>query len=79
MPYFVYQISPGPTELIKNLELQKEFDSYKGARTFSRSQRAELDADSDIIVKLIFATSPLEAEERLLEHREKPILMEWEK
>lgn len=79
MPYFVYHMSQGPTELIKNLELQKEFDSYKDARNFSRSQRAELNADSGILVKLIFAASSLEAEERLHEHREKPILMEWEK
>lgn len=79
MPYYVYHIGQGPTELIKNLELQKEFDSYKKARNFSRSQRAELAAESSITVKLIFAASSLEAEERLHEHREKPILMEWEK
>jgi len=79
MPYFVYHIKAGPTELLKNLELQEQFDNYKEARNFARSRRVELGADTDIMVKLVFAASSLEAEERLMEHREKPILMEWEK
>ena len=79
MPYYVYNITAGPTELLKNLELQEQFDKYREARNFARSKRAELDAGSEIIVKIVFAASPLEAEERLMEHREKPILMEWEK
>ncbi len=79
MPYYVFHISQGPTELIKKLDLQKDFESYRDARNFARAQRAELGADSGITVKMVFAASALEAEERLLEHREKPILMEWEK
>lgn len=79
MPYYVYHISPGPTELVKNLELQEQFDSYKHARNFARQRRSELGADTEVNVKLIFAATTLEAEERLLEQREKPILMEWEK
>ena len=79
MPYYVYNITAGPTELLKNLELQEQFDNYKEARNFARSRRAELGAETETLVKLVFAASPLEAEERLMEHREKPILMEWEK
>ena len=79
MPYYVYHIKEGPTALVKNLELQEEFDSYKDARNFARTRRGELSAGTDITVKLVFAASSLEAEERLQEHREKPILMEWEK
>lgn len=79
MPYFVYNITPGATDLLKTLEFQEQFDSYRDARNFARDRRSELGAGTDVNVKLIFAASPLEAEEKLLEHREKPILMEWEK
>lgn len=79
MPYYIYHIKEGPTALVKNLDLQEEFDSYKDARNFARARRVELGSDTDITVKLVFAATSLEAEERLQEHREKPILMEWEK
>ena len=79
MPYFVYRITPGPTELAKTLELLRDFDQYKEARNFAREQRKALEPGTEVIIKLIFAANPLEAEERLLEHREAPILREWEK
>jgi hypothetical protein len=80
MPYFVYHITQGPTALIKHLELQQEFEHYRDAREFARSARGKLNSDqSPPQVKVIFAANSLEAEERLLEHREKPILREWEK
>jgi hypothetical protein len=79
MPYYVFKITPGPSEMIKNLELQQEFDAYRDAKAFARSMRAQLESDKDIIVKVIFAANQLEAEERLQEHREAPILREWEK
>jgi hypothetical protein len=79
MPYYVYEITPGPTELMKNLELREQYDAYREARNYARNRRAELEAGSKIQVKMIFAASQLEAEEKLLEVREKPILMEWEK
>ncbi len=79
MPYFVYRITAGPTDLAKSLELQEEFSQYKDARNFAREQRKALGPDTDVTIKVIFAANPLEAEERLMEHREAPILREWEK
>jgi len=79
MPYFVYHITSDPTGLVKNLDYQTEFDSFQEAKKFARARRAELGRDTDITVKIMFAGSRLEAEERLMEKREKPIVMEWEK
>lgn len=79
MPYYVFKITPGPGELIKNLELLEEFEAYKEAKSLVKTRRAELGAETDATLKVMFAASQLEAEERLQEHREAPILREWEK
>lgn len=79
MPYFIYKIIPGPTAMIKNLELQTQYDVFNDAKKHAREMRAELGTDTNVIVKVIFAATPLEAEEKLQEHREAPILREWEK
>lgn len=78
MPYYVFRITQA-TQLVKNLDLQESFEEYKEARNYAREQRAQQVADDKAIIKLVFAASQLEAEEHLLEQREKPILMEWEK
>lgn len=78
MPYYVFRITQ-PTPLLKNLDLQGTFDTYKEAREVARSLRMQQAVGDAATYKLVFAASQLEAEERLLEHREKPILMEWEK
>ncbi|MGD8207395.1 MAG: hypothetical protein PVH47_04885 [Thiohalocapsa sp.] len=79
MPYFVYRIAAGPTDLIRNLELQKEFESFKDAKAHTAELRAQQAEDDSSEIRMIFADSALEAEERLQEHREAPILREWEK
>lgn len=79
MPYYIYKIVPGPTNMVKHLELQTQFEVFNDAKLKARELRAELAADSEEIVKIIFAATPLEAEEKLQEHREAPILREWEK
>ena len=81
MPYFVYRVSPGPTDLIKHLDHLGEFEKYKDAKSFAREKRVEeeLTYESDIQIKIIMAKNALDAEEQLLEKREKPILQEWEK
>jgi len=80
MPYFIYKMtSQEGMSLVKNLELIKEFDSFKEAKKFARETRAALPDDSAEIIKVMFAENQLQAEEQLLEHREKPILMEHEK
>jgi hypothetical protein len=65
--------------LVKNLELINEFETFKEAKNFARDKRAELQQDSNEIIKVMFAENQLVAEEQLLEHREKPVLMEHEK
>lgn len=79
MPYFVYRISEGPSETRKTLELQEKFEVYKEAKSMARKMRSELQTGDSTIIKIIFADDQSEAEERLSEIREKPILKEWEK
>lgn len=79
MPYFIYKITPGPTKMIKRLELLTQFEVFNDAKNKAREMRADLGTDTDITIKVIFAATPLEAEEKLQEHREAPILREWEK
>lgn len=78
MPYFVYKIVEGPTELIKNLEKLAEYDSYKEAKKNARELRSKID-DGGTQIKVMFADNALHAEELLMEKRDEPILKEWEK
>lgn len=77
--YFVYKISPTIANLVKPMEMLEEFESYKEARQFAREQRQNPDNTPQDIFKVIFAENPLDAEEKLSEVREQPILKEWEK
>lgn len=85
MPYFVYKITPGPTNIVKNLELLQRFELYREAKVYTKDTRKALGisyADESEVtaeVKMILADTALDAEEKLMEKREKPILMEWEK
>ena len=79
MPYYLYKIVAGPTDLLKTLEKIEQFDSFKEAKQLARSLRAAMSADDNYTVKVMFANSELEAEEKLMEKREQPILREWEK
>lgn len=79
MPYYVYKMNEGVSSMIKNLECIDEFESFQEAKKQARAKRQELDADDKTIYKVIFAANQLAAEEMLTEHREEPILREWEK
>lgn len=79
MLYYVYRITPVTGSMVQNLEKLAEFENFKEAKAFAREQRKTLEEDSTVTVKVMFAGSELEAEERLLEKRDKPIVMEWEK
>lgn len=79
MPYYLYKIIAGPTDLLKKLEKIEQYDSFKDAKQHARSLRAAMTENDDYIVKVMFANSELEAEEKLMEKREQPILREWEK
>jgi len=80
MPYYVYKMtSPEGMELVKNLELIDEFDSFREAKNFAKGRRAELEKGDPAIIKVMFAENQLLAEEQLLAYREKPVVMEHEK
>ena len=79
MPYYIYKITEGPTDLLKTLEKIEQHDSFKDAKQRARSLRAAMNENDQYTVKVMFAASELEAEEQLLEKREQPILREWEK
>ena len=78
MPYHVYRITRGSSGEPRKLELIEFFDSYRDARTLARDKRGEpLERGEEI--KIIFAENQNEAEARLREVREAPVLKEWEK
>jgi len=79
MPYYIYKIIAGPTDLVKTLEKIEQYDAFKEARQLARSLRAGMSDNDNYTVKVMFADSELEAEEKLMEKREQPILREWEK
>ena len=78
MAYYVFKITQ-PTPIVKNLNFLTSFESFKEAKVYARTQRAELPAGTNITVRMVHAVNQLQAEELLLETREKPVLMEWEK
>lgn len=80
MPYYIFRMSSQEgMELVKNLELITEFDSFKEAKAYARDQRTGLDDESRASIKMMYAGNQLLAEEQLLEHRDKPVTMEHEK
>lgn len=80
MPYYIFRMSSQEgMDLVKNLELMAEFDLFKEAKAYAREQRTGLDDESRASIKMMFAENQLLAEEQLLEHRDKPVVMEHEK
>ncbi len=79
MSYYIYKITSGSTGVVKNLELVDQFDEFKIAKKFIREQRPKVEQDSRTTLKMIFAESEFEAEQRLSAPRDAPILREWEK
>jgi hypothetical protein len=78
MPYYIYKIIPGDTANARTLELAGEHESYREAKGAVKALRMAQARHSGAVYKIIFADNQPEAEQRLLEHREKPILKEWE-
>ncbi len=80
MPYYVFKMtSPEGMELVKNLELIGDFESFREAKNVAKSKRGELDKDDTSHIKVMFSDNQLLAEEQLMAYREKPIVMEHEK
>ena len=79
MSYYIYKITSGSTGVVKNLELVDQFDEFKIAKKYIREQRPKVEQDARTSLKMIFAESEFEAEQRLSAPRDAPILREWEK
>ncbi len=79
MPYFIFRINPGPTAIVKNLDLIDNFEVYKEAKNLVKSLRAEQTDDNHSELKIIFADNQLLAEEELQKTRDKTVTREWEK
>jgi hypothetical protein len=78
MPYYIYRIISGDTANTRTLELAGEHQNYREAKNEVRALRMSQAKDSGLLYRIIFADNQPEAEQRLLEHRDKPILKEWE-
>jgi hypothetical protein len=79
MSYYLFKISSrDKLDLVKNLELLQVFDAFKAARNEAKKRRVEQPLDG-VTYKVMFAESQLDAEEKLLEKRDKPVLMEYER
>ena len=79
MPYYVYQIENAEMDLLKQLKLLDQFDSFKEAKNRARDLRKQQAEGENSVIKVMFADNQLHAEEQLMEKREKPIVMEHEK
>lgn len=80
MPYYVFKMtSPEGMELVKNLELLSNFESFREAKNYAKEQRALLDVADVSLIKVMFADNQLLAEEQLMAYREPTIVMEHEK
>ena len=79
MPYYIYKVTPGDTPPARTLELLREYDSFRDAKKDIKTMRSGQEAGDGHFFKIIFADSQPEAEQRLLEHREQPVVKEWEK
>ena len=79
MPYYLYEISDsGPSQLVRKLELLGHFEQFRDAKNSAKQLRVEREGEA-VRFKVIFAENPLHAEELLMEKREKPVLMEFER
>ena len=79
MSYYLFKISAHDNlDLVKNLELLQVFDAFKAAKNEAKKRRAEQPLDG-VTYKVMFAENQLDAEEKLLEKRDKPVLMEYER
>ena len=79
MPYYLYKMSsPDGIDLVKNLQLQEVYDSFREAKKEAKKLRRQDNSDQ-YQFKLMFAENQLLAEEQLLEKRAKPVLMEYER
>jgi hypothetical protein len=77
MPYYIFNIQPAPAPVNKELKLINEFEKFQDAKKELKNLRVN-NTDPKTLFKTVLAENVLEAEEMLMETREKPFLAEWE-
>ena len=65
MPYYVFAVKP-----FAQLEKLAEFDAFRDASAHAKSLRQSPQADAAARIKVMFADTPLAAEDLLLQVRE---------
>ncbi|MGD9788115.1 MAG: hypothetical protein AB7U30_09210 [Sulfuricellaceae bacterium] len=68
MPYYVYKVIEGP---FKQLEVLNQFEKFREASSWAKARRGEIPAGENYLVKVIFAENELQAEDLLMQVREK--------
>lgn len=76
MPYFIYYVTYNPATNIKKLEYIETKDNFKAARALAREHRAEMNGDTNVECRLIFARNQTEAEKLLSAPREERVIGE---
>jgi len=76
-PYYIFNIQPAPAPVNKELKLINEFEKFQDAKKELKNLRVN-NTDPKTLFKTVLAENVLEAEEMLMETREKPFLAEWE-
>jgi hypothetical protein len=79
MPYYIYIVTSHDTSSTRSVELVREYENFKLAKTEVRRMRSEEQLEENQAYKIIFADDTAQAEQRLTEFREEPIAREWEK
>jgi hypothetical protein len=77
--YFIFKITQGPGDIVTKLEKINHFTSFKEAKQNVRELRQQQAPDTSSIYKIMFAENELQAEELLMEKRDAPVVLEWEK
>ncbi|HMA06451.1 MAG TPA: hypothetical protein VKP68_01225 [Ramlibacter sp.] len=67
MPYYVYAVKP-----MAQLEQLAQFEAFKEASTHAKALRAAQSGGPQARIKVMFADSPIAAEDLLLQVREAP-------
>jgi hypothetical protein len=68
MPYYVYKVIEGP---FKQLAVLNQFDKFREASNWAKQRRGEIPPGENYLVKVIFAENELQAEDLLMQVREK--------
>ena len=70
MPYYVFKYENSEMARLQPMELLDQFDAFKEASGFAKTQRAQLSPEDNMVIKVMFAENQIQAEEQLREKRD---------